>query len=34
MKIKFELNGHRTEIDENPRKKLSEFSFVVCSVKA
>ena len=25
MKIKFELNGHRTEIDENPRKKLSEF---------
>ena len=25
MKIKFELNGHPIEIDENPRKKLSEF---------
>ena len=25
MKIKFELNGHPIEVDENPRKKLSEF---------
>ncbi len=25
MKIKFEINGHLTEIDENPKKKLSEF---------
>ena len=25
MKIKFELNDHPIEIDENPIKKLSEF---------
>ncbi len=25
MKIKFELNGHPMEVDENPKKKLSEF---------
>lgn len=25
MKIKFEINGHPIEVDENPKKKLSEF---------
>ena len=25
MKIKFEINGHPIEINENPKKKLSEY---------
>ena len=25
MKIEFQINGHTIEIDENPKKKLSEF---------
>ncbi len=25
MKIEFQINGHSIEIEENPKKKLSEF---------